>query len=116
MLTGAQQSIGAFPENSTQLSNDSNQQPTESMQEMLDKDREMSALFITNIERKKKVNESEEVINLNETATFVLFHMASTCVSNEDRLCESIKTNNKKYIEVSSNYFLLAFRFFFGFG
>jgi len=101
MLTGAQQSIGAFPENSTQLSNDSNQQPTESMQEMLEKDREMSALFITDIERKKKTNENEEVINLNETATFVLLHIPTTCVSSEDQLCEAVKENNKKYIEVS---------------
>lgn len=106
ILTGAQ-SFGAFPDNSTtHVSNDSNQHPNDSgLQDgIIEKEKETSALFITNIEAEtaahKKSGPKIEKINLSETSTYVLLNLISTCLSKEDENAEKIMKNNEKYIEL----------------
>ena len=68
----------------------------------IDKDKETSALFVTDIEEKPKKQDSQhERISLIETATFCLLDIPKTCVSDEDPLIEKIKEKNEKYLEAS---------------
>ena len=68
-----------------------------------EKERETSALFLTNVEAEaKKEDKNYAKITLNETNTFCLLDIRSVCVSDEDPNCESIKQKNEKYIEVKS--------------
>ena len=83
----------------------SNQHPNDSgMQEgvFMEKDKETSALFITNIENvsRQKDGPTTETVNLTETSTYVLLNIPTSCLSNEDENAEKVKKNNQKYLEV----------------
>lgn len=104
-MTGAQ-SFGVFPDSSSQISSDSNQQPGDSVADgsALDKDKEMSALFFTDVEEKttraRVDDETYARINLSETSTFVLLDIPVVCISDEDPNIGKIKETNEKYHEV----------------
>ena len=96
----------------THVSSDSNQHPNDSgIQEgaFIEKDKETSALFITNIENvtQQKKGAKVEAITLIETSTHVLLNIPSTCLSNEDENADAVKKNNQKYLEVSLDFFFL---------
>lgn len=97
---------------SSHVSSDSNQQPSDSMQQdsAVEKEKEASALFVTDIEEKPKKQDGQyEKINLIETPTFCLLDIPKTCVSDEDPLIDKIKEKNEKYLEVrvlSASFFL----------
>ncbi len=62
-------------------------------------------MFITNIENvTQKKGAKTEAITLNETPTYVLLNIPTTCLSNEDENAENVKKNNQKYIEVSREF------------
>ncbi len=65
----------------------------------MENEKELPALFITDIEKKKNTGIIENII-IKETATFYLLDMPATCFSNEETGIEAIKQKNEKYIEV----------------
>ena len=65
----------------------------------MENDKELPALFITDIEKKKNTGIIENVL-IKETATFYLLDMPATCFSNEETGIEDIKKRNEKYLEV----------------
>lgn len=96
------QSFGAFPENSTHVSSESNQiVPNDSEQDNGSNEKELSALFYTSTEPKKRKDTRTETISLSETQTFTLFDFKATCISNEDPNFELIKQKNQQYLEVN---------------
>lgn len=102
-----------FDFSSTHISNDSNQLPSDSMQETIaqEKERESSAQFFIRVEKSsKKTKRSDEKImaniNISETSTYTLLDIPSICVSSEDPHAEIVLQNNQKYLEVSL-YFIL---------
>lgn len=112
MMTGAQ-SFGVFPESSSHVSSDSNQQPSDSMQQdsAVEKEKEASALFVTDIEEKPKKQDSQyEKICLIETPTFCLLDIPKTCVADDDPHIDKIKEKNEKYLEVSVFFLLFIFK------
>lgn len=96
-----------FYSRSTHVSNDSNQIPTDSIQENVgEKEKEAPALFFTNVDKPKETKSDRTVsINIKETDTFVLMNVVAVCVSNEDENIAKVKENNAKYLEVS--FFIL---------
>ncbi|CAF0853290.1 unnamed protein product [Brachionus calyciflorus] len=100
ILTTAQ-SFGAFQENSTHVSSESNQiVPNDSEHDSGNNEKELSALFYTSTEPKKKTDAKTETISLSETQTFTLFDFKATCISNEDPHFENIKQRNQQYLEL----------------
>lgn len=101
ILTAAT-SFGAFHESSTHVSShESNQQPGDSIQEpAIDREKDLSALFFTNIEIKPKSELVYETLSLNETSTFILLDIPTTCLADEDPQAEIFKIRNEKYIEL----------------
>lgn len=75
---------------------------------MPEREREFSALFITNLEKKAKKENTFERINLTETATYTLLDLPSTCLSNEDENAQIVKQNNQKYLEVIFLFLFLS--------
>lgn len=95
------QSFGAFPENSTHVSSDSNQiQANESEQDGFSNDKESIAMYYVSIEPQKKKDGHNETISLGETQTFTLIDFKAVCVSSEDPDIEIIKQKNQIYNEV----------------
>lgn len=108
MLTTAQ-SFGAFPENSTHVSSDSNQiHANESEQDGSSNDKE--APYYVSIEPKTKRDNHIETISLSETQTFTLIDFKAVCVSNEDSDIETIKQKNHIYNEVINSKFDFIFK------
>ena len=96
-----------FLSSTTHVSSDSNQHPNDSgVQDggAVEKDKEMSALFITNVDNVMQLKKAPktETISLYETSTHVLLDLPSSCLSNEDENAEKVKKNNQKYIDVSN--------------
>ncbi len=83
-------------------SHESNQQQaSDSVQETAgDREKEQSALFFTNIEIKPKTDLLYETLHINETPTFILLDIPTTCLSDEDPNAEKVKLRNENYIEV----------------
>lgn len=83
-------------------SHESNQQPSDSVQEAaVDREKEQSALFFINVETKPKSDLLYETLHINETATFSLLDIPTTCLSDEDPNAEKVKLKNESYIEVN---------------
>lgn len=102
ILTTAQ-SFGAFPENSTHVSSESNQiQANDSEHDGSSHEKELSAMFYVSTEPKKKIDTHTEIISLSETQTFTLIDFKAVCISNEDSEVESVKQKNQLYNEVIS--------------
>lgn len=100
ILTTAQ-SFGAFPENSTHVSSESNQiQANDSEHDGSSHEKELSAMFYVSTEPKKKIDTHTEIISLSETQTFTLIDFKAVCISNEDSELESVKQKNQLYNEV----------------
>jgi hypothetical protein len=103
------QSFGAFIEGSTHVSSDSTHHPSDSIHDInnnnnnntIDKnEREASALFLFNLQ-KKKPNNSKENIKLTETPTFQLLNIPAIRLCDTDTNLEVVKEANKRYIQVS---------------
>ena len=75
--------------------------PNDSEHDNGSNEKEISALFYTSVESKKRKDTRTETIGLSETQTFTLLDFKAICISNEDPNFEHVKQKNQQYLEVN---------------